>query len=98
MMKAETVTAELVTAAAARHCIHADVIAATKKKYAYPWWESDDPYVIFERQLHEHVLLVPFARLLEAASLVLGRDVTAWEFTDTAPLIEEWNELKGRAS
>lgn len=74
-----------------------DVITHVKKKYLFPWWDSSDPYVVFDKQIRERVLLIPFSRLRAAAELVLGRDVHAAEFLEPSRLLEEWEKLKARA-
>lgn len=74
------------------------VIEMAKGRHCFPWWDSDDPYVIAPRQLLEPVLLVPFDRLKKAVELVLGRDVAAAEFIDREKLFEELHALTRRAS
>lgn len=81
---------------AVRHAVQdqlGDVIKRAKARHVYPWWESDDPYVIFRGQLNEPVLLVPFDRLLNAADLVLGRLPQPWEFFHPEKLLAELDEL-----
>lgn len=73
------------------------IIEHAKARYCFPWWESDDPYEIANRQLRESTLLVPFDRLRDAVGLVLGREVEAVEFLDCASLVAEIDGLMGRA-
>lgn len=70
-----------------------DIIARSKAKYLYAWWESNDPYKIFPAQLREPVLLIPFERMKEAAELVLGRSVLPMEFLNRQRLLSEFAEL-----
>jgi len=69
------------------------LLAQIKNRYRFAWWESLDPYVIFENQLREQVLLVSFGRLMEAADLVLGRQVLAHEFYKPEELLEELYQI-----
>lgn len=75
-----------------------DLIQRAKDRYAFPWWESDDPYVIFPAQLREPLLLIPYDRFKEAAELVLGRTVHDFECLNRARLLVEFEELKAVAS
>ena len=87
----------LLLADAVRAAVSLDAIRAhAKQKCLWPWWESDDPYVVFPAQIIEPVLLIPFDRLQQAAELVLGRDVHVVEFQNPAALAVEWEELKNR--
>lgn len=70
-----------------------DARQRAKARHVFPWWESDDAYTIFRGQLNEQVMLVPFARLCEAAELVLGRNVQPYEFLNPQKLLTELQEL-----
>lgn len=72
------------------------VVETIKRDYLFPWWESDDPYVVFEKQLREPFLLVDFGRLVEAAGLVLGREVAPHEFFHSQRLLDEFDDLRRR--
>lgn len=75
-----------------------DMIERAKARHAFPWWDSDDPYVIFPAQLREPLLLIPYDRFKDAAELVLGRSVLDFECLNRARLLAEYEELKAVAS
>lgn len=86
-----------VEAAALNSIPVADVISRAMNRHTFPWWLSADPYQILPAQLREPVLLVPFGRLLEAAALVFGREVSPLEFLDRDKLLAEYNSLRLRS-
>lgn len=69
------------------------ICAAAMRRHRSRWWSSRCPYAVLRGQLREPVLLVPLPRLVEAAELVLGREVDVAEFANPAALRAELDEL-----